>query len=295
MNQINYAKTYGDKLAQAFPYVLNFGALYATPNNGRYRFAGGKKIEIPVINTTGRTASSRDSVGTLVRNYENVWETKSLSNERRWSTLVHPADIDQTNGAASIDNITKVFNEEHKFPEMDAYTISKLYADYDELEQTPTRKTLTAANVLSVIDDLNASMSENRVPACGRILYVIPAVMKLIKQASADSRIITTTDLDRTVTSIDGVQIVEVPSLLMMTEYSFTSDFEPTDDAEQIQMLLIHPEAVITPVSYDFACLDEPSATTGGKYAYYEESHEDVFILENRVDGVAFVLPEETD
>ena len=59
---------------------------------------------------------------------------------------------------------------------------------------------------------------------------------------------------------------------------------------EQIEMLLIHPESVITPVSYEFACLDEPSASTGGKYVYYEESFEDVFILNNRSDGISFVV-----
>ena len=44
MEELNYAKVYSDRLAQAFPYTLNFGALYATPNNGRYRFRNGKTI-----------------------------------------------------------------------------------------------------------------------------------------------------------------------------------------------------------------------------------------------------------
>ena len=68
MNELNYAKVYSQQLAQAFPYALNFGALYATENNGRYRFKGGKTIEIPVIKTTGRSASDRDSVDALARN-----------------------------------------------------------------------------------------------------------------------------------------------------------------------------------------------------------------------------------
>ena len=62
MEELNYAKVYSDRLAQAFPYTLNFGALYATPNNGRYRFRNGKTIELPVINTTGRTDVDRDSI-----------------------------------------------------------------------------------------------------------------------------------------------------------------------------------------------------------------------------------------
>ena len=37
MAGINYAEQYSRELANAYPYALNFGALYATPNNGRYR------------------------------------------------------------------------------------------------------------------------------------------------------------------------------------------------------------------------------------------------------------------
>ena len=54
MAVLNYAAQYSQALAQAFPYVLNFGDLYATPNNGRYKVSGAKTIEIPVISTTGR-------------------------------------------------------------------------------------------------------------------------------------------------------------------------------------------------------------------------------------------------
>ena len=127
---LNYATDYQRALEQAFPYALYFGKLYATPNNNRFRWVNAKTIEIPSISTTGRTNADRDSIGTAQRNYNNAWETKTLVNERKWSTLVHPKDIDQTNLAASIANITKTFNEEHKFPEMDAYTISKIYYDW---------------------------------------------------------------------------------------------------------------------------------------------------------------------
>ena len=37
MAALNYAKEYQQALEREFPYVLYFGALFATPNNGRYR------------------------------------------------------------------------------------------------------------------------------------------------------------------------------------------------------------------------------------------------------------------
>ena len=294
MNELDYAKAYSESLAQAFPYALNFGALYATPNNGRYRFKGGKTIEIPVINTTGRVNSDRDTVDALTRNYENSWESKELTNQRKWSTLIHPADVDQTDYAATISKITSVFNNEHKFPEMDAYTVSKIYSDFVKLGKSATNVSLTEENVLSVFDDLMADMTEKRVPVCGRILYVTPSVMKLLKSSSAVGRSLNVKteggEINRCVTMLDGVSVVEVPASLMKTSYDFTNGWTEESGASQIDMLLIHPESVITPVSYEFACIDEPSAATGGKYAYYEESFEDVFILNRRADGIAFVL-----
>ncbi len=294
MNELNYAKVYSQQLAQAFPYALNFGALYATENNGRYRFKGGKTIEIPVINTTGRTSANRDSAESLTRNYENVWESKELTNQRKWSTLIHPADVDQTDYAATIANITSVFNNEHKFPEMDAYTISKIYSDWTALGKGPELHSIDETTVLSIFDRLMAEMTNNRVPVNGRILYVTPFVMSALKNSPAISRNFSVKndggDIDRSITTLDGVTVVEVPTSLMQTAYKFDNGWEPADDAEQIAMMLIHPESVITPVSYEFACIDEPSAATGGKYAYYEESFEDVFVLNNRADGIAFII-----
>lgn len=294
MSALNYAKEYSQSLAQAFPYVLYFGALYNTPNNGRYRWTGAKTIEIPSISTTGRVDADRDTIGNAARNYNNAWETKVLENQRKWSTLVHPADIDQTNHVASIANITQVYNEEQKFPEMDAYTISKIYADWTGQSKSAATTVLTEDNVLAEFDKLMEKMDEARVPITGRIVYVTPAVNTLIKNAKQITRTINVesagSTINRKVSRIDEVQIISVPSTLMKTIYDFTTGWTAGASAKQIHMVLIHPIAVITPVSYQFSQLDEPSATTEGKYYYYEESFEDVFILNKKADAIQFVV-----
>lgn len=117
MANLNYAVEYAQALAQAYPNVLHFGALYATPNNGRYRMGeNGKSVEIPRIKTSGRIDSDRDTLAQAARNYDNSWELKPLTHQRQWSTLIHPKDVDQTNHTATIQNITQVFNQEQKFP-----------------------------------------------------------------------------------------------------------------------------------------------------------------------------------
>ena len=303
MGALNYATEYSRALSQMFPYTLNYGALYATPNNNRYRWINAKTIEIPSISTTGRVNADRDTVAFAQRNYENAWETKTLSNQRKWSTLVHPMDIDQTNMVATIANITQVFNEEKKFPEMDAYTISKIYTDWVQVigpEQSSEHEADTTAldkdNILSVFDSLMLKMDNARVPANGRLLYVTHEVNYILKEAEKLSRSLDVSKgpnaIDRRVNRLDQVQIIPVPATLMKTAYDFTIGYDADPAAKQINMFLVHPLAVITPVSYTFSRLDAPSAMSEGKYTYYEESFEDVFILNKKSDAIQFNITE---
>ena len=299
---VNYAKEYSSALAQKFPFVLNFGALYNTPNNGRYRWVNAKTIEIPSITTTGRVDANRDSIATAQRNYSNAWETKTLVHERKWSTLVHPMDIDESGMVNTIANITQVFNDEHKFPEMDAYTVSKIYADWittkDEASKARVadKTALTVENVLSVFDALMLKMDNERVPANGRILYCTHEVKTMLKQAQGMQRTFDVQSgqsaIDRTISRIEEVEVIGVPASLMKTQYNFTTDFAVAPGAAQINMFLVHPLAVITPVNYEYSKLDEPSAGSEGKYVYYEESHEDVFILNNKSGAIQFNITE---
>lgn len=293
MAALNYATQYQQALEQEFPYVLYFGHLFATPNNGRYRWVNSRVIEIPTITTTGRVDGDRDTIGTRKRNFDNSWTPLALSNQRTWQTLVHPRDIDETNQVASIGNITRVFNEEQKFPEMNAYCISKVYADWIAKGKIPSEVVLTTENVLLEFDNMMTQMDNDRVPRAGRILYVTPETRTLIQNAKTIYRTIDigsrSQALQRAVTSIDEVEIPEsVPKDMMKTVYDFTEGWKVDDTADQINMVLIHPMAVITPVTYEFAQLDPPSAGSQGKWDYFEESFEDVFVLPNKENAIAF-------
>lgn len=294
MPAINYVTKYSQALAQAYPYALYFGALYNTPNNGRYRWTGAKTIEIPSITTTGRVDSNRDTIAVAQRNYDNAWEPKTLTQQRKWSTLVHPMDIDQTNDVATINNITSVYNNEQKFPEMDAYTISKIFADWTGTGKTAVTTVPTAENILTIFDEMMQRMADARVTPTGRLLYVTPAMQTLMKNAQQIQRTLDAqagpASINRFVSNLDQVQIVVVPTELMKTVYDFTIGWKPGESAKQIHMMLVDPMAVITPVSYQFAQLDEPCAGSEGKYVYFEESFEDVFILNKKASGIDFLV-----
>lgn len=293
MATVNYAEAYERALAQAYPNVLNFGELYNVANNQTYKFVDAKTIHIPSISVTGRKNVNRDSIdGVFNRNVDNEWETKTLTFYREWSTSIDPADVMDTNMVLTIQNATKVFNETQKFPEKDAYTISKIYADWVAEGKTADTTALTVDNVLVVFDKLMEGMDEALVPAQGRILYVTPAVKTLLKQASQIglSRSVQNGEntINRVVDRLDEIKLISVPSFLMKTAYTFTTGFEPADTAKQINLFLVHPSAILTPNKYAFVGMEAPAAGTKGDYIYYEKEYADVFILNNRTGAIAF-------
>lgn len=292
---LNYATQYSQALANAFPHVLRFGALYTTPNNARYRVVDAKTIKIPILTTSGRSDGDRDVIGGKQRNHSNDWEIKELTNHRKWDTLIHPVDVIQTNMITTIQNVTQTFNEQEKFPEMDRYCVSKIFADWDALPgKTPDTTTLTVSNILGKIDDMMMAMDEARIPQTGRILYITPAIKKLIKTAESIQRTLDlkngSTVLTRDVSRLDELSIEVVESDIMKTLFDFTVGSVPAVGAKQIHMFMVHPLTVFTPVQYQFAQLDAPAAMSDGKWVYFEESFEDVFILNEKADGINFCI-----
>lgn len=297
MAAVNYAERYERALAQAYPNVLNFGELYNVANNQTYKFVDAKTIHIPSISVTGRKNVNRDAIdGNFQRNVDNNFETKTLTFYREWSTSIDPADVLDTNMILTIQNATKVFNEEQKFPEKDAYTISKIYADWVAEGKTADTTALTVDNVLLVFDKLMEAMDEALVPSQGRLLYVTPAVKTLLKQASQIglSRSVQSgpNTINRVVDRLDEIKLISVPSFLMKTAYEFTTGFEPSATAKQINLFLVHPSAILTPSKYAFVGMEAPAAGTKGDYIYYEKEYADVFILNNRTGAIAFNITE---
>lgn len=294
MAAVNYAESYERSLAQAYPNVLHFGELYGTANNSIYTFLNAKTIHIPSISVSGRKNVNRDAIdGVFQRNVDDTYEDKTMQFYREWSTSLDPADVDETNMVLTIQNATKVFNETQKFPEKDAYTISKIYADWSAEGGQADTTALTVDNVLTVFDKLMEAMDEELVPFAGRILYVTPAVKTLLKNASQiglrKDVTGTSTSVNRIVDRLDEVTLNTVPSKLMKSAYDFnTVGFKAKEDAKQVNMFLVHPSAILTPSKYSFVGIEAPAAGTKGDYIYYEKEYSDVFILNNRTAAIAF-------
>ena len=288
---VNYAAEYSRALAQQYPYLSYFAALLAANNSNKYKSGMGKTMYIPTITVNGARAVNRNSIdGNFSRNWENQWQAVELQMDREWDTLVDPMDIDETAGVAAIANITRAFVEQQKVPEMDAFIASKL-AGFASAFGGVSTTTLTAANILEQWDNALEYMTNQRVNRDRVIAYMTPATYKLLKQATGMTRFIEVTsgirDVDRNIARLDGVTVIEVPDDMMKTVYDFTTGWAvDTTYAQQINFLLVDPEAVAFPVKYETAMVSAPTAQSKGKYLYYERYYYGGFVLDQRQAGV---------
>ena len=288
---VNYAAEYSQALAQAYPYLSYFGAIWASENSNRYRSGMGKTMYIPTVTVSGAVDANRNQItGTFDRNWNNQWQAVDLQMDREWSTLVDPMDMTESNDVANLANITRAFVETQKVPEMDAFLASKL-AGFASAYGGVSTQSLTSSTILTEWDNALAYMTNQRVNRDRVVAYMTPATYKLLKQATGMTRFIEVTngirDVDRNIARLDGVNVVEVPEDMMKTAYTFTEGWAVnTASAQQINFMLVDPMAVAAPIKYEVSMMSAPTAQNKGKYLYYERYYYGAFILNQRQAGV---------
>ncbi len=288
-NIINYAENFGDVLSQAYQRELTTAAL----TTDSAKFLGADVIKLPTVYLGGYKAHSR-SGGWNRQPVENDWEPKKLQHDRDVEFLVDAMDVDETNQALSAANITSTFIREHAVPELDCYRFYKLYREWTGDGSQPLETEPDADNVLELFDDMTLALDEAEVPGDGRILYVTPKVMSLLKNAASISRGLSVQQsgglLDRRVTMLDNVTVQVVPSCRMLTSYDFDDGCEPLPNAHQIHMILMHPSCVIAPIKHSAIYLFAPGEhTEGDGYLYQNRLYTDLFLLPGKADGVRMV------
>ena len=295
MAALNYADIFQQGLTgQKFTVGVKFSALYdpSGTNTSMVKFLGGKTVQISVLTVSGMRDHNRDGLSLATRRHDNSWEPHTLAHDRYWETLVDPADVDETNMATSIGNITAVFVNEELFPEMDKYMASKLYADAlaGNKREAATYPVGTAEQVLAEFDKMMEVMDEGEIPEDGRIVYMTPPINTLLKNALTASRQLGTVNandtINRLINILDNVAKVVVPSGRMKSAYVFTDGAVAAVGAEQINIILVHPKAILAPIKVESVFIDEPSAKTQGKSLYYQRKYWDVFVLAQKTNGL---------
>ncbi len=283
-NAFSYAERFEEMLAQKYAKELASSDL----TDQGVKFINANTVNIPTASMSGYKQHLRTggfSAGTAGITYT----PKVLDYDRSIEFFVDSMDVDETNQSASAAKLTNVFEEEQAIPELDAYRFSTLHTRYVAADGRPDSTALTARNVLLKFDQFMEEMDEAGAPADGRILYVTPRVNSLIKNAVGIYRTFGVQSgagaVDRAVASLDNVKIVSVPAGRMRTAYNFSDGFTPEGD--QINMILLHPSAVIAVQKHSAIYLwPAGSHQRGDGWLYQNRRYGDLFIFNEKKDGI---------
>ena len=290
----SYAEQFERELQQKYSRELISYDL--TQSNPSIKFINAQTIKLPRVALSGYKDHNRNSLGFNTGTITNDWEPKKLMHDRDIEFALDPMDVDETNLVVEVANIQNVFEEEQAIPEKDSYRFSKLYVEaktYTSKGAVIDNTVLSAATVLDWFDTQMEYMDDNSVPSEGRILYVTPAMNKMIKNAQQIQRSINVNsnngNIDRRVYSLDDVTIKKVPSARFKTKYNFTDGCVPAEDAKQINMMLVHPSCVVSRDKYAYMKLFTPGtdSRTADKYVYQNRYYTDTFLIENKACGIA--------
>lgn len=289
----NYADQFEQILVQKYESEQRSFPLFQS--NPGISWLNAKTIKLPYITTSGYKDHARTgsfNSGSLTNN----WEAKTLAHDRDVEFFIDSMDVDETDLALSVANITNVFEQEQAIPERDSYTFSKLFSEagtYAANGAVKDTTVLTAANILETFDGLMSTMDDASVPMEGRLLFVTPAVQKLLKEAQGLTRFVHVdsdeTRIRRYVHELDDVRIIPVPAARMKTSYDFTTGAVPATGAGQLNLILVHPDSVVARMRHEYIRIFEPGSDsrTGDGYIYQNRAYWDAFLLSQRAAGIA--------
>lgn len=293
MTVYNYAEQFEQALHQK--YAKELASVDLFNSNPQVKFINAQTIKLPNIIVSGYKDHNRQTIGFNSGTISNDWEPKKLEHDRDIEFAIDPMDVDETNLVVSIANVQNTLETEQGIPEKDCYVFSKLYTEagkYAANGATIDTTTLTAENILQKFDDAMEKMDEAGVPSEGRILYVTPAVNKLFKQAKDIQRVLgvngSNGDVKRSIYSLDDVKIKQVQSARMKSQYNFTNGCVATDEAKQMNFILIHPSCEVAREKYSYIKVFTPGhdSRTADNYLLQSRFYMDAFLIKNKAAGI---------
>ena len=279
---------YVTKREKQFDQKLMQGALTSILETPKVNWLGAKSFEIPTVSVSGYKAHTR-SKGYNAGTVSNDKKVYTLNFDRDIEFFVDSADVDETNEELSAANVTGTFITEHATPELDAYRFSKLATTAITATKFKSEDDYSETNVYSRLK--SAILPIRKYGAANIVIYVSSEIMDFLERSKDFTRSISTTSpqgIDTRVTSLDGVQIIEVwDDARFKTQFEFTDGFVKASGGKDINFLIVAKPAVIAKAKFNSIYLFAPGQhTEGDGYLYQNRLYHDLFVLENKKDGV---------
>lgn len=299
---LNYAEQWSPELLE----ILMQGTLTSPFVTSNVRWLDAKTFHFTQMSTSGYKNHSRKG-GWNVGSCEQKDVPYTLTHDRDVEFMVDKADVDETNATASIQNISRVFEQTWVVPETDALFFSKVAQAAQKTEDyhgSTATSAYTKAKVFGMLKDILAKGKLRRYKANGSLLmYVRSEIMDALEQSTEFTRKIEMTQIaegglgiETRVTEIDGVPIMEViDDERFYDAFNWEPEgggFEPlkkasgVTGAHKINVLVACGQTCKTVPKINSIYYFEPGGhTKGDGYLYQNRSFSDVFVFPNGRDG----------
>lgn len=306
MPNLNYAEQWSNELLE----ILMQGALTSPFITQNVKWLDAKTFHFTQMSTSGYKNHGRN--GGWNRGEFNQTDVPfTVTHDRDVEFLVDKADVDETNATASIQNISRIFEQTHAVPETDALFFSKVAAKAKATEgyhsETATAE-YTVDNTFSKLKAIIGKGKLRRYKATGSlIMYVTSQIMDNLENSKEFTRKIEMTQIaegglgiETRVTDIDGVPVMEViDDERFYDEFNWepaNGGFEPADGAHKINVLVACGQTCKTVPKISSIYYFEPGAhTEGDGYLYQNRSLSDTFVFPNGKDGKIDSIYVDTD
>ena len=305
---LNYAEQWSPELLE----ILMQGTLSSPFVTSNVRWLDAKTFHFTQMSTSGYKNHNRKG-GWNVGSYEQKDVPYTLTHDRDVEFMVDKADVDETNATASIQNISRVFEQTWVVPETDALFFSKVAQAAQKTEGyhgSTAISAYTKAKVFEMLKDILAKGKLRRYKANGSLLmYVRSEIMDALERSTEFTRKIEMTQIaegglgiETRVTDIDGVPIMEVidderfydafnwepenGGFEPQKKVTAGSDVEAVTGAHKINVLVACGQTCKTVPKINSIYYFAPGAhTKGDGYLYQNRSFSDVFVFPNGRDG----------
>ena len=266
---INYAQKYSDVVAEAF----RLQSKTADIAGGKYDFIGVKTVKVyqgATVELGDYTISGSNRFGTLAE-LELPVQEMTLTQDKSFTFVIDRMNYEGTNFANEVGARLKDEIDQVIIPELDSYRIKAMATATGISAGTATAA--TKENAYSLFLDASAALDENKVPSVGRVAFVTPAYLKLLKQDSAfvlQSGRTQEMLVKGIMGEVDGVQVRMLPA-----------SYFPADT----YLVMCHKDAVVAPVKLTTYRVLTDVQGIDGAVAEGRIVH-DCFVLSNRAKAI---------
>ncbi|MDF1507625.1 N4-gp56 family major capsid protein [Robertmurraya sp. DFI.2.37] len=267
---VNLASKYEKKVDERF----KLKSLTESAVNRDYDWAGVNAINvysIPTVAMNNYTKSGLTRYGTAAELDNNV-QTLTLTRDRAFTFTIDRANYQDTQMVMQAGKALARQIDEVIVPEIDTYRLATMVAAAVDNGHTDAT-TPTKDNAYELILKGTEALDDDKVPQGGRLLYVTPGFLNLIKlnpDFIKSTEIAQKMLINGQVGEIDNLKVIKVPTSYMPANTPF---------------LITHPVATVAANKLeDYKTHDNPPGINGwlveGRKRY------DAFVLDNKVNAL---------